>query len=153
MTNLSPLVLYCLKRDFGAPIDIYHLASSSVDLQTGTKTSVATGYHVNRAVVMPARMSRSKVIVRTANTEFLNLVDFGTREFIVSCKDAIGLTPATDDWIVYDGKKYQIATIEEFECGGGWVFSGKEISGEIPRQVLATRVTAASVSLNTAVTQ
>jgi hypothetical protein len=118
-------------------VDIYHLASSSVDLSTGKKIVTSVGYHVKSAVVMPARMTRSKVIMRTANHEFLDLADFGTREFIVDRKDAKGLSPTVDDWIVHNGHKYQIAVIEEFECGGGWVFSGKEISGEVPCQQLA----------------
>jgi hypothetical protein len=149
MTNLSPLVLYCLKRDFGAPVDIYHVASSDVDLTTGKKTVAAVSYHVTRAVVMPAKMTRSKIIMRTANHEFLDLADFGTREFIVDRKDARGLVPTVDDWLVYDGHKYQFADIEEFECGGGWIFHGKEMSGEVPCQQLAARSASASLPLDT----
>jgi hypothetical protein len=136
MTNLSPLVLYCLKRDYGGVVDVYHLGTSTVDLTTGAKTVTSTRFHIPRAVIMPARMSRSKITVRAANTDFLNLADFGTREFVISRKDAKGLVPTVDDWIVYDRKKYQMATIEGFECGDGWVITGKEMPGDLPTQSL-----------------
>ena len=136
MTTLSPLVLYCLKRDYPASIDIYQLSTSTVDLSTGAKTVTTAKFHIARAVALPERMLRSKIIMRTANHEFLNLADFGTREFIVDRKDAKGLVPSTDDWIVHGTKKYQVASIETFECGGGWILTGKEMAGDFPLQEL-----------------
>jgi|WetSurMetagenome_2_1015567.scaffolds.fasta_scaffold55140_3 hypothetical protein len=141
MVDLAPLVLYCLKRDFGGPIDIYQLGSPTVDLTTGIKTSTPTRIHVRRAVILPAKMLRSKIAVRgTANSDVLNLADFGTREFIIERKDVRGYTPCVDDWIIYQVTRYQMAAIEEFECGDGWVVTGKEIVGVMPQQQLAMSI-------------
>ena len=128
LQQMSPLVLYCLKRDFGGAIDIYKLVSSGTDLKTGKRLVEVNKYHVQRAVIMPVRMSRSQIMLRTSlhNKAFLNLHDEGTREFIIERKDVRQLTAITvDDYIVYNHQKYQLSAIEDYEAGSGWVVTGK----------------------------
>jgi hypothetical protein len=94
-----------------------------------------TTYHVNRAVIMPARMSRSRISLGTsANKDFLDLYDSSAREFIIDRKDATGLRTLTpDDWIAYANRKYQIKTVESFEFDSGWVVTAVDI-GAMPVQ-------------------
>ena len=138
LQQMSPLVLYCLKRDYGGSIDIYKLLSSEADVETGKRVTKVQRYHVHRAIVMPVRMARSQIMLRTSlhNKAFLNLNDTGTREFIIECKDAKGLVEMTpDDWIVYNHHRYQISTVETFEVASGWVVTGKEPAGDVPQEV------------------
>ena len=132
LTQMSPLILYCLKRDFGGPIDIYQLLSSEADVLTGKRVVKVRKYHIHRAVVLPERMSRSEIMLRTSlhNKAFQNLHDEGSREFIIERRDARALWLLTpDDWIVYNHRKYQISIVENFEVDSGWVVTGKEDMG------------------------
>ena len=140
LQQMSPLVLYCLKRDFGAPIDIYKLLSSEVDPKTGVRSAETHIYRIKRAIVMPAKMTRAKLRLRgSSNKDFINLYDETTREFIIEQKDARGLTALTpDDWIVHKDKKWQVASVEDFEVNSAWVVTTMDAG--VPQQTKEVRV-------------
>lgn len=133
--------LYSLKREYGAPIDIYKLVSTDTDVRTGMKTVVKTVTHIKRAPVLPARITRlvnQSISLISANKQLVmgGTYDSSKRDFIVDRRDAPNLTQLTaDDWIVYDSRKWQIETIEEFEVRAGWIITAKELVGEVPEQI------------------
>ena len=43
-------------------------------------------------------------------------------------------TLTADDWIVYQGRKYQVSEVEAFEFDAGWIVTAKELVGEVPQQ-------------------
>ena len=137
--------LYQLKKDYGAPIDIYKLVSSETDARTGEKVSVKTVTHVRRAVVVPAKIDRiaqQTISVISANKQFVTggHYDMSQRDFIIDRHDVPTLPELTaDDWIVYNNRKYQVKTVEAFEVDAGWVVTGRELVGEIPAQILDLR--------------
>ena len=138
-------MLYQLKKDYGAPIDIYKLVSSETDARTGEKRNTKTVTHVRRAVVVPARINRiaeQTISVISANKQFVTggHYDMSQRDFIIDRHDVPALPELTaDDWIVYNRRKYQVKTVEAFEVDAGWVVTARELVGEIPEQIFDLR--------------
>ena len=131
--------LYMLKRQYGGSIDIYTLGSSSTDPKTGIVTSVKSIVHVDRAVVLPARMVkevRRSISQISAHKAFVvgGTYDAGRRIFIIDRDDA-DLRLTNNSYVVYRSRKYEIEVIEEFEFEAGWVITGRELVGEIPEQI------------------
>jgi hypothetical protein len=138
--------LYTLKREYGATIDIYKLVSSDTDVRTGQKTIVKTVVHVPRAIVMPEktdRTSKHSISLISSNKEFVTggTTDIGTRDFIIDRRDTPTIPDLTDDdWVVYNGRKFQIATVQAFEVDAGWIIGTRELVGEVPEQIINVQV-------------
>jgi hypothetical protein len=68
--------------------------------------------------------------------------DAGTRMFIIDTRDMPDDYEFTmDDWIVYNGRRYDLKTVEEFEQHTAWTIVGKEVKGVRPEQVFFAHVT------------
>jgi hypothetical protein len=124
-----------LKREYGGPIDICKLVDSQTDVRTGEKLVTTRAYHVRRAIILPAGCSRIKMpAISSANKDFVagGAHDSNVREFIVDRKDVPALMTLTaDDWIIYQGRKYQVSKVESFEFDSGWIITTKESVGEV----------------------
>ncbi len=138
--------LYQLKKDYGAPIDIYRLISSETNVRTGEKVITKTVTHVHRAVVVPARIDRTaqqSISLISANKQFVTggSYDSAQRDFIIDRRDVRTLPELTaDDWIVYNNRKYQVKTVEAFEIDAGWVITARELVGEQPERIIEEHV-------------
>ena len=140
VTQRMRQVLYSLKREYGARIDITKLISTSTDVRTGVKvntTSILTVWH---AAVLPEtvkRINNQSISLISSNKEFVQggTYDRGSRTFIIDRRDVRSLPELNaDDWIVYDARKFQIVTVEQLEVRAGWVITANELVGEIPEQ-------------------
>lgn len=135
--------LYALKRTYGASIDIYKLVSTDTDVRTGTKTIDKTVYPVARAIVLPETMKRAAKQVSALAATSKDVMspgagtyDTGRRIFLIDRLDVPTLPDlSSDDWIVYDNGKYQVAEVEALEVNSGWAITAKRIVGEIPEQI------------------
>jgi hypothetical protein len=132
--------LYMLKRQYGGTIDIYTLVSSVSNQETGVTTLVKDIVHVDRAVVLPAQITR--VVQRSisqisANKMFVvgGTYDAGQRIFIVDHDDAPDLDITDNSYIVYRNRKYEIQSYQEYEFEAGWSIVGRELVGEVPEQI------------------
>lgn len=131
-----------MKAEYGGPITVYKLGTTSTDYDSGVKTYNNTSTFIRRAVVLPSRMAREltqSISLISANKKIVQggTYDVSKRAFIIDRTD----TPSTfnfsnDDWIVYEGKRFDILTIDEFEYETGWIVVGKVIEGVTPRQDL-----------------
>lgn len=128
--------MYLLKRQLGGPIDIHILLSSETDPKTGEKVITRQVYHVRRAVILPNRVKRKadhSISQISENKKFVvgGFYDQGVRDFLVDRLDVPTLQNiTTDDWVVYNGKKYQIEEAEYNEFDAAWDLKTKELVGE-----------------------
>lgn len=132
--------LYMLKRQYGGTIDIYTLVNSGTDQETGIVTLVKDVVHVDRAIVLPARMQREvrkSISQISANKMFVvgGTYDAGRRIFIIDREDALTLDITNNTYIVYRNRKYEIESFQEYEFDTGWIIVGRELVGEIPEQI------------------
>jgi len=132
--------IYTLKREYGGSITIYKLLDASTNLDSGTKTYNASSYEIKRAVVLPVRIMRhviQSISLISANKKIVQggTFDMGDRVFIVDRRDVPStLELMKDDWIIYDDRRYDIKSIEEYEQKTAWLIVGKLIAGVVPEQ-------------------
>ena len=136
--NLIRLIRRCIKqmkKEYGNSITVYKLNSFTSNYATGLKTANVESTFVRRAVVLPASLTAEviqTISMISANKKFVQggTFDPGQRRFIIDRLDV----PATyeiepHDWIVYDGKRYDIKTVEEYEYKTAWLITAKRIEG------------------------
>jgi len=129
------VALYALKRQYGGPIVIYRLLSSEVNLKTGVAATKTLATRIKRAIVLPVTMTREvmrNISLISADKQMVQggSYETGRRVFIIDRRDARTLVLSQDDWLVWDGRKYQFEKIEELEFSSGWIITGKVLLGE-----------------------
>ena len=140
LSRLIRKVLYNLKRQYGGTIDIYTLVSSVADPKTGVVTAVKNVIHVDRAVVLPARVTREvkkSISQISANKMFVvgGTYDASRRLFIIDRDDVPDLDLTNNSFIVYRGRKYEIEAVQEMEFETAWMTTCRELIGEVPEQI------------------
>lgn len=135
--------LYTLKRRYPGVIDIIRRTHNTVDVATGVKTVELSGVHVDRAIVLPADLSRAALFDRTYVANDRDFVygtnfDVTVRTFIVDRLDLPRtFEPRMGDYIVHQGVRYNIQKIKKFEDDVGFIFLGKEALNEAPALSIA----------------
>jgi hypothetical protein len=124
-----------MKKEYGSPITVYQLGSVNTDHNTGIKTQTHTSTFVPRAVVLPVDLTRDviqTISMISANKKVVQggTFDPGMRRFIIDRTDV----PATyvihhDDWIGFDGARYNVKKVEVFEQSTAWLIHAKLIEG------------------------
>lgn len=133
--------LYSLKKQYGGgPLSIYTFNGSTTNVQTGVKTVNKTVSVVNKVIILPAKVSREvlqSISQISANKAFVygGTFDSRMRTFIIERRDCPTVALKDDDWFVFDGKKYEIKSIQEFEFDTAWVVVARQILGEVPEQI------------------
>jgi hypothetical protein len=131
-------VLYALKRQYGGRINVYKLAASETDVRTGRKQQTVAVTRIERAIVLPGHTARKAIRGISLISANKTMVMGGTydsqkRDFIIDRRDVPSLPALTaDDWIVYQGRKYQVAEVDAFEFDAAWIVTAKELVGETP---------------------
>lgn len=139
--------LYSLKRQYGSRVDVYQLNETETNYKTGDKTVDKTVYVVRKCIVLPVKIVREvvqSISQVSANKTFVygGSYDAGTRQFIIDTNDLpASFTFTNDDWIVYNGRRYDIKSIEEFEQHTAWTLICKEVLGVRPEQVFFANIT------------
>lgn len=135
--------LYSLKHEFGEPVEIYKLDSSSTDYRTGTKSRSLSKKYVRHAVVLTAEGIRKLfhgINYISESKQFVSLGSPGwdqdSRGFIFTGDDLRGYEWAQDDWIVWNDNKYEVNQIEELSHNAGYLVEGKLVKGSEPERVV-----------------
>lgn len=140
-TVMTRTVLYGLKRQYPARFDIYVMGDQTSDARTGRRTVSKTVHPVERGIVLPAKMGREEkrsISQISANKGLVQgaFYDTTARRFIVDREEVPGLAEIReDDWVVFNGRKYQIVNVQEFEDSAAWVMTARAILGETPEQI------------------
>jgi hypothetical protein len=139
--------LYQLKHEYGAEVQVYKLDAASTDYKTGVKTATKSVQTVRKCVVLPASTVRKLfqgISYLSASKPFASQGGQGwdgtTRAFIFEGRDLPGYEWEVEDWIVYDDKRYDVATIEDLDFNSGWMIIGKEVEGTVPERIINVNV-------------
>lgn len=134
--------IYKLKRMYGAEIAVYKQGTPSTDYDTGEMEWVNRSVtRIRQAIVLPVKIERTQTLgiaVISAGKEFAygGMYDTGSRWFYIDPRDLPkGYEIKRDDWIVYDGKKYEVESITDNEFDDLWEVKGVELTGAIPAQI------------------
>jgi len=129
-------LLYSLKRQYGGPLKIYKLESSTTAYETGIKTTLISITSIPRAIILPVKVARevaTSITIVAANKMMVygGSYDAGVRQFVLDARDLPdGFNFSKDDFIIYNDRRYEIKSYEEFEFHTGWNVIGKETFAE-----------------------
>jgi hypothetical protein len=140
LTRLIKRTVYDLKRRYGDRVDVYTLLSSESDPQKGTVSTEVDVFVVDRAIVLPSRLSKAEhrtISIISANKAILQggHYEADARNFLIDRDDLPGVTLTTSSWIVYQGRKYAIESLNDYEFDMGWIVTARALTGEKPQQV------------------
>ncbi len=135
--NLIKMIRACLdrmKKEYGGEITVCRLNTASTDRADGTKAETHTATYIKRAIVLPAKVRREVIqsISAVSANKYLaygGSFENGIRTFIIDRRDAPGIVLTNDDWVVYEGVRYDIKAVEEFEQSTAWVVTAKYVAG------------------------
>ncbi len=129
-------LLYSLKRRYGGPVTVYKLEDSATDYTTGIKTQYVSTVQIPRAIILPVKVVReiaTSITIVAANKMMVygGSYDAGTRQFMFDAQDMpLDFQFSKDDFILYDSRRYEIKSYEEFEFHTAWSVVGKETFAE-----------------------
>jgi len=128
--------LYRMKRSYGLPIDLCQQILGSTNLETGEKDITYMKTHIARAIVQPARTSRSFVYdlaYISANKDFTSggFFDASDRRVIIDAADL----PAdweldNDQFVIFNNRRFDIKGFYEFEANMGFILMLRETKGQ-----------------------
>ncbi len=130
-------VLYQLKRDYGLSINVNFRTSSMIDSKTLQKTVVVDSFKIARAILLPSNMERAFVyslpmIASNKNFTYGALFDLDRRRLIIDAKDIPAtVTLDNDMWLIFDGKRYDLEEIHEFEFSSGFMLVVKQATNVV----------------------
>jgi hypothetical protein len=129
--------LYNLKRAYGGSFHIYTLIDSSTNYSTGVKTATQAVTNIQRGIVLPVLLRKELVLTGALpssgkTVSFGSYYDAGTKLFVIDAQDVPStFTVDLDDWLVFDGKKFNFKSIEELDNGAGWLITGVAVEREV----------------------
>ena len=134
--------IYKLKRLYGGTIYVYKQGDKTTNTKTGVIEWTGREAHtVNRAIILPVKVKRDQVqtiSMISADKQFVygGTFDRGARWFYIDpCDLPVGYEIKMDDWIVYQGKKYEIKQANDNEFDSLWEVLAVEMIGVVPEQI------------------
>lgn len=134
--------IYSLKRLFGGEIMLYRQGDPVTNLETGEKTwPDIRARRIKKAIILPVKVTREQtqtISMISSDKKFVygGLYDRGTRHFFIDARDLPpGYEIKRDDWIVYDGKKYEIKELQTNEFDALWEVIAVELVGVSPANI------------------
>ncbi len=127
--------LYSVKRQYPTRAVIHRRSAQTLNLETGAKSATITAWEIERAVMLQADTSRKFVydlafIASNKNFTYGGHFDTKRRRLIVDYADLpAGFEPKKDDYIIAEGRRYEIDNIEEFEYRAAIVYTMIRLEG------------------------
>lgn len=124
-----------LKKDYGNPITVYSQGEATTNYATGVKTVTRESKYISRAIVLPSRIKPDAIQTISIISSNKKIVQGGTfeagkRTFIIDRSDVDSdWIVTTQDWIVYDGKRFDILQVDEYEYKTAWLIQAKVVEG------------------------
>ena len=134
--------VYKLKRLYGGTIFLYKQGDPTTDIGTGVTTWANREVtRIERGIILPVKLNRDQpqgISYISSGKEFAygGMIDSRSRWFYIDPSDLTdGYEIKRDDWVVYEGKKYEIKTIGDTEFDALWEVLGVEVPGVVPEEI------------------
>lgn len=123
--------LYLLTREYGRPATLYRQLTATTDPRTGLRSETRESFDVERVIVLPGRLRLTEVrgiSLISANKRLVQGGQWETvdRHFMVRRGQVPELT--TDDWLVFDGKRYDIEVLWSVELDAAYIIGGRAVA-------------------------
>ena len=132
--------LYSLKRRYGLPVDVYQSGSNTADVRTGVVDIGKTVHRLKKAIVLPSQLTKEEhrtISIISANKQMLQggWYEADVRTILIERAELPGIELGTDDWFVFQGRKYAIISVQDYELNMGWIIRVRALTGETPQQI------------------
>lgn len=126
--------LYQLKEEYPLSVDVYHVVSTSVNVETGKQTTVRDVKRIYKAILLPSALLRAftyDLAFISANKNFTTggYYDIANKTIIID-RDDLDDDLVLDDYLVIRGSKYKMVQIEFLEEIASYIIAAKELKGE-----------------------
>ena len=127
------LIIYRLKRNFGVSIQLVRLSDITNNIRTGAMSQTKQTISIVRAIMTATRQLRDFVYdlaYIAANKNFTQGGYFDASDWtaIIDAKDLPrDFVPTLDDYIIYDGKKYNFKEVHPVAKKYAWLIILKQV--------------------------
>jgi hypothetical protein len=134
-------VLYALKKEYGFGVTFYNIDSENVDYKIGTRASNTEYLLVKKTIILPRNLTTKfefdlTYIAAGKNMTYGGLYQTGIRKLIVDRRDVGDFEIRVDGYFTWEGKRYQIAEVEDFELNTGWLIVGRVVEGAVRNMIV-----------------
>lgn len=131
MTTLVRRVIYSLKRRFGLKVEILYLISTSTNVETGKVTNVRGKRTVQKAILLPTKIHKEfafdlAYIAASKNFTMGSTYTTSERKLIIDRRDLRDFEIKVGMWFVFEGKRYDVKQVEEFEHNAGYIITAEQ---------------------------
>lgn len=139
-TRFIRRVLYSLKRGYGFPLTLHKIVSETYDRETGKRTAVIQIRKIRRAIILPSTLQSKfdydlAYVASNRNFTYGGTYDTSLRKVIIDARDLGDFEIELEDYFIYNGRRYQVSKIDEFEFQTAFLIIGKEVKGT-PRYLI-----------------
>lgn len=133
--------IYALKRRYGIPATLYQLSSDNNNIETGVKTETLTPWQLDKFVTFDASVLSKfqyslTFLASNSNFAYGGIFEVGDRVGLVDAeslpKDYV---VNKKDYMVFNGKKYEIVKYEELDFNSGYVLHLRHTHGVVKKQI------------------
>lgn len=130
--------LYSLRKEYGdGPVSVYTAGEFETNIETGARTVTNEVTVLRRVIILPHTVSRDvvqSISQISANKAFVMGGTFDTRSTLFIFERPACPDLKNQDWIVYEGSKYEIKKIQEYG-DIAYVVDSVELQGDVPEQI------------------
>jgi hypothetical protein len=136
--------VYSLFRRWGRPLEVFSESSVTFDPKTGERTIDKDRLYVRRALIWDYRADTNftySIQYIRANSNFAQggFYELEDRFVAIANQDVGEFVLNENSYVVVDGKRYSIVTIQNLEVEGAYLLKVREVKGQAPnRQISAT---------------
>jgi len=118
--NFIQRVIYILKRQYGFPLIFCRLVEEHLDFDTGKKIPTTIAFQINKVIILPDSLTKKfdydlSFIAANRNFTYGGFYDTATRHLIIDKRDLHDYEIRTDDYFIYQGERWQVALVDDFE--------------------------------------
>jgi hypothetical protein len=134
-----------MKRRYGLPATLIRIVSEDVDLGTGVKTQVRDSLQISRVIILPSTIKREffyDLAWITGNKDFTYGGDTltGSRKFVIDRNDLGTWSVKVEDALIYDGNRYDVQEVDEFENRLGYLITARESTSVPVNNIVETEL-------------
>ena len=123
--------VYALSKDFGFKCDLYR-QEETLDHRTGRTTRVRHKFKIKKAIFFPSQLFRdfNYAALFGKDMQFGGILDVSQRRVLINKKYLPkGFNIDVNDYVIFNGKRYEIQKIDELELADYWHLIIKQTVG------------------------
>ena len=131
-------VIYRLKKEYGLEAYIYHPTVTDQNIETGKIIREYQIIYISQVVLLPVNWTRNfnydlSYIASGKNFVYGGFYDVGKRDMMVDSDDLPkDFAITNNDFVMFEGKRYEIANAELSEHGQSWLMTVKQVASYDP---------------------